>query len=156
MKKIIIQDAVGNKHLVDVDSIIKRNAIYGIYLKNNSFLMVKDSKSAKWEFPGGGLENTENELDALKREFLEETGLTVVDTKLSTPLFSIDELFFDLNCNEAWITCRKFFILNKVKGVLKTNGNGDDTTEACFLNKENFNYPTSKTTKNVFRKMVDF
>ena len=55
------------------------------YLKNdNKVLMIKFSK--KWGQvyapPGGKFESGETPLDCIKREFYEETGLTLINPKL--------------------------------------------------------------------------
>lgn len=43
--------------------------------------VVKDQYFQKWEFPGGKLEQGESPEQALKREFLEETALELLDSK---------------------------------------------------------------------------
>lgn len=43
--------------------------------------VVKDQYFQKWEFPGGKLEQGETAKEALKREFLEETALELLDTQ---------------------------------------------------------------------------
>lgn len=154
MNKIKILDVFGHTHFVDANRIKNRTAVYGVYKKKNDILMVKDFMSGKWEFPGGGVEYPENELDALNREIFEETGMSVVDTKLSKPFFSLFELFFDLNYQEAWKTNRKYFILNKLKGKIR-NIKTNEVAEIRFFKKNSLIYPVSKTITQVFKKMVD-
>ena len=42
------------------------------------FIMVRSKKRGGWEMPGGGAEEDETPLGASKREFLEETGYSLV------------------------------------------------------------------------------
>ena len=53
--------------------------VTGIVLKDNSILLVKQKidDNRKWSLPGGRVESGETLSAALKRELLEETGLSV-------------------------------------------------------------------------------
>src|SRR3989338_10310267 len=52
-----------------------RPSVYGLARNEaGDVLMVKPGWNDQWELPGGGLDLGENVLDALKREFFEETG----------------------------------------------------------------------------------
>ena len=90
-----ITKAFGNKLRIRVS---------GICIKENSILLIKHlsigKKGILWAPPGGGVNFGESITDTLKREFLEETGLTVkvgnlvaVNEFLETPLHAI-EIFF--------------------------------------------------------------
>jgi len=46
----------------------------GIFLSDGKVLIMSDN--GKWDLPGGGIEGDERVQDALRRELLEETGLT--------------------------------------------------------------------------------
>jgi 8-oxo-dGTP pyrophosphatase MutT (NUDIX family) len=46
----------------------------GIFVHDGKVLIMSDN--GKWDFPGGGIENDERLPDALRREMLEETGMT--------------------------------------------------------------------------------
>jgi len=81
MSTITIFDGLKNKHKINKRHVKNRKAVYGIYCKGEKVLMVKDSVSNKWEFPGGGVEKDEDNLKSLKREFLEETGLRILEKK---------------------------------------------------------------------------
>lgn len=53
---------------------------YGILIKDNSVLLIKKSRGAykgMFDLPGGGIEFGEKVEDALKREFIEETGIVL-------------------------------------------------------------------------------
>lgn len=68
-----------------------RIAIYGILFRDGQVLMTetKVPSGVVLNFPGGGLELGEGPADALKREFVEETGMAVSIGKLlyATRLF---------------------------------------------------------------------
>jgi ADP-ribose pyrophosphatase YjhB (NUDIX family) len=55
-----------------------------VIIKNGEVLLIKRVKpdAIYWVFPGGGVEEGETLEDALRREMLEETGLTVNILKL--------------------------------------------------------------------------
>lgn len=54
-----------------------RTGAYGIAMKNNQVLVVKPTWLDVWELPGGEVEKDEDQVTALKREFLEETGYEI-------------------------------------------------------------------------------
>ncbi len=55
-----------------------RPSVRGIILKDNKLAMIHSMKYDYYKFPGGGIENGENHLDALVREVAEESGLQVI------------------------------------------------------------------------------
>ena len=84
-----------------------RVRVCGICIENDQILLVKHQsvgeKGYLWIPPGGGVEFGESVTEALKREFLEETGLQIrvndllfIHEYLSPPLHAI-ELFFQVN-----------------------------------------------------------
>jgi 8-oxo-dGTP pyrophosphatase MutT (NUDIX family) len=82
----------------------KRESANGIYLKDGKVLLVKPSWVDIWEFPGGGKESNENLIEALKREFLEETGYKILELNenpihnIKTKFYADDlDVFFDSN-----------------------------------------------------------
>lgn len=60
----------------------KRPSVRGIIIKENKVAMVYSHKYDYFKFPGGGIESDEDKLAALKREILEETGLTVLESSV--------------------------------------------------------------------------
>ncbi len=54
-----------------------RPAVYGLLRENNQVLIMKPDWDDKYCLPGGSMELGETPVDALKREFLEETGFTI-------------------------------------------------------------------------------
>ena len=57
-----------------------REAIRGIILKDNKFLMIHSNKG-DYKFPGGGMNENESHEDAVKREVREETGHIISSVK---------------------------------------------------------------------------
>jgi 8-oxo-dGTP pyrophosphatase MutT (NUDIX family) len=71
---------------------------------NGIVLLVKPSWVDIWEFPGGGKDSDENLIEALKREFLEETGYKILKFEenpihhIKTKFYADDlNIFFDSN-----------------------------------------------------------
>ncbi len=56
---------------------IYRIAVRGIVFKDGRLLMI-ESNNGELKFPGGGMEDDEDDIKTLIRETLEETGFTVV------------------------------------------------------------------------------
>lgn len=109
MKLITSVDHYGNTHKFKENKYINRVALYGLLKKDGSLLMVQDAKSQKWELPGGGKDEGENQFDCLKREFFEETGLEI-NSKIKF-LTSFESYFFDITSKQPWKTLRKFYIV---------------------------------------------
>ena len=55
-----------------------RPSVRGIIIKDNKLAMIHSMKYDYYKFPGGGIENGENHLDALVCEVAEESGLQVI------------------------------------------------------------------------------
>lgn len=77
---------------------ISRTGVYALIVKDKKILLVKQNKgphSGKWELPGGGIEAGETEESALRRELLEEVGMSFRTmeffAKLTAVTDSIDE-----------------------------------------------------------------
>lgn len=54
--------------------------VYGILINKNNEVLISDEQTENvsfTKFPGGGLEYGEGLIDALKREYLEETGMEI-------------------------------------------------------------------------------
>jgi len=92
----------------------KRLSAYGIAIKDNKVLLIKSKFSHLLELPGGGLEDGEDILVGLKREFLEETG-HVADEINPECLKSLRQNFYANDLDEYFDSEMKFFIIDKLK-----------------------------------------
>ena len=55
-----------------------RNSARSIVIKNQKVAMIHSLKYDYYKFPGGGIENGENPVDAMIRETREEAGLVII------------------------------------------------------------------------------
>lgn len=58
--------------------LIKRVGVRGLIRRGNQWAM-QHSKLGEYKIPGGGKEGDESDLDTLRREVAEETGLMIID-----------------------------------------------------------------------------
>lgn len=85
-------------------------AVHAFIEKDGKFLTtlrssINDYKPGEWDFPGGTVEFSEEPLEALNREILEETGLKV---EISKPIYV---------CSQAQDSRHQFWIIYECKYV---------------------------------------
>ena len=80
MDRLFIMD---QKDYDDSFKQFRRPSVRGVIIKDGKIALVYSKKYDYYKFPGGGIENDEDHRSALKREVLEETGLTVLDDSIS-------------------------------------------------------------------------
>jgi 8-oxo-dGTP pyrophosphatase MutT (NUDIX family) len=117
---------------MDVRQLTKfRIAIYGVLIEDKKVLLTdtKVPSGVITNFPGGGLELGEAPLDALAREFKEETAIEV----------SVGELLF---CSQLFQQNPEYpheqlmhiyYRVRRVGGVIVTTGNNDDVVAASWV-----------------------
>ena len=107
-----------------------RPAIYGILMQEREVLLVRAPQTSDGiiGFPGGGVELGEAPIDALRREFSEETGLDIEPLRLlwATTAFHRSRKFPHLQVLGIYWEVRA------VGGTLRPGGNDDDVDEAFF------------------------
>ena len=69
-----------------------RPAVYGVLIENNKLLFIKPNWDDKYCLPSGSINLGETSLEALKREFLEETGYEIEITNPNNPY--VDNFMF--------------------------------------------------------------
>jgi 8-oxo-dGTP diphosphatase len=107
-----------------------RPAIYGVLIQDGQVLLVRAPKTflGVVGFPGGGIEPGEAPLDALRREFTEETGLEVEPVRV---LWATNKLH-RARLNPAQQLIATHWEVRLVGGTLRPEGNGDDVETAFF------------------------
>lgn len=97
--------------------------IYGVLRRGDEVLMTR-SRFVKREFvnfPGGGIELRESPIAALKREYMEETGLIVRPVRI---------LYASEGCHESTQLpiqiVSMYWLVEATGGTLRNGGNGDD------------------------------
>lgn len=108
-------DIQGNKQKVSADELYFRPSVYGVLIENKKILL-----SRQWDgydFPGGGIEKHETIMDALHREFWEETGLRIEPVGLIT----CETSFFIMPHDRGATNCQvMYYAVKKVSGELST------------------------------------
>ena len=135
MSKISMLDEYNQEHLVEDKDLVDRASAYGILIKKGKVLLVQDSKSKTWEFPGGGIDEGETKEQGIVREFLEETGLQV-DPESVKFFIEIQDYFYSTTYKQAWNSLRYFYFVKVFQGAFLEGGNGDDTAAVGFFTKD--------------------
>ena len=110
-----------------------RLRVCGIYIEDDKLLLVNHSlygsETQFWSPPGGGVDFGESAMDALKREFREETGLLV---EVGEMLFVNELILPPLHAVEI------FFYVEVVSGVLAKGFDPEFTEETQILQEVRF------------------
>lgn len=93
-----------------------RLAARGIIIENGKLLMIHSKFYHDYTFPGGGVENGENELLALKRECEEEAGVVITNVR---PFYKTIEKR-EIN-DEEYLIHESHFYLCEIKEYCETH-----------------------------------
>jgi len=126
-KTITALDLYGNEHQRELKNFKFRASVYGVLVEDGKVLLKRHPTIEKFDLPGGGVELDETIPDALIREFMEETGLSVEVGKL----LLVEDSFFTYNGEDAH-GILIFYEVRKTGGMLTTNN--DDSVEVRLFN----------------------
>lgn len=116
---VTCRDVSGTSHVVPVGQLRWRPAAYGIVAKDGAILLLKQF-GGKYDLPGGGVNIGEDPKDAVIREVLEETGITVKDP---TSLGVESSLFHDTHgSGKFYHSLLLYFHCEYVHGELSLEG----------------------------------
>ncbi len=104
MKKLLMLDEKNyNESLEEM----YRTAVRGIIFKDGKLLMI-ESADGELKFPGGGMEENEDDIETLIRETLEETGFAVI-TETVREFGEIEEKRLALYENKIWHQINRYY-----------------------------------------------
>ena len=88
----------------DTDVIYKRPSSRAIIIKDGKIALVYSNKYNYYKFPGGGINESEDKIDALIREVKEEVGLIVIKNSIKEygevkriQKFNLNQIFYQEN-----------------------------------------------------------
>ncbi|PIP33884.1 hypothetical protein COX22_01995 [Candidatus Falkowbacteria bacterium CG23_combo_of_CG06-09_8_20_14_all_49_15] len=127
IKIIKCRDVHGKESEASLDKFRFRPSVYGVLIEGEKILL-----SRQWDgydFPVGGIEIDETIKEALKREFIEETGIEVepvMPVHCETDFFNPDNT--DKYKGQYWNAVMMYYLVKKVGGEL-TKDNLYDTEQ---------------------------
>ncbi|MGG4489847.1 NUDIX hydrolase [Metabacillus idriensis] len=116
--------------------------VYGIYTDGNKILVINKNRGPyinRYDLPGGSLEDGESLTGALKREFLEETGIEVkIEKNLGIADFMLP---WDWNDCEFVHHIAAYYLVEKVRGNINNphQFEGQDSLGALWLSEKEAN-----------------
>lgn len=129
--KISCVDIYGKTYEFEENEYIERKSVYGVLVENGNVLLVQDKWIQKWGLPGGGFEENETPQEALVREFIEETGLTI-DNSMQE-LVKKEAYFLAPGRKEPWHTKRTIYRVSAKDGKIQKNIHAFDIIHAKYF-----------------------
>lgn len=126
----------------------KHLGVYGLMIRDDKILLIKKVTGpydGKLDLPGGTIEFGELPKDTLKREFLEETGIKILDYQL----FDADSVLIDwkyqpdilVKVHHIGIFYKILRYENDIQNKIEISAKNDDSLGAAF-------YPIKELTKD--------
>ena len=121
----------------------KHIGVYALAIKGDSVLLIKKARgpyTGKWDLPGGSLEFGEKPLDGLAREVLEETGLSINESKLLDVLsHTVAYELANGEKEEMYHLGAIYKVSLKNLEYLKVEADGEDSQGASWIKLDDFN-----------------
>ena len=123
----------------------KHFGIYGLVIENGKILLIKKVTGpydGKLDLPGGSPEFGERPEETLRREILEETGITITDFEL----YDVDSVKVDWFLNDRCVKVHHTGVFykivkynNEVKSEIDLDNQNDDSMGAEFYDIKSLN-----------------
>ncbi len=141
----------------------KHIGVYALAIKDYSVLLIKKARgpyTGKWDLPGGGIEFGESPEETLKREVMEETGLSVLSHQL------LNVLSHSVSYKNTKGENKEMHHLGIIYKVIldnpenaKKDADGEDSLGAKWIsvssiNNDSFSPFASQSIQSFFRKTV--
>ncbi len=110
---------------------------YGLIIKNNKIALIKKARggyTGLLDLPGGGIEHDETPEETLKRELMEEAGVTVNDYKLLTATSRTFTWKVDDNLEEDLHHIGILYKVDVIEGEVKVEADGLDSNGCNYYN----------------------
>ena len=111
---------------------IYREASRAIIIKDNKIAMVKSLKEGFYKFPGGGIWENESKEDAVVREVLEETGLTLKKESIKEYGYTLENRKSDVYENSLF-SQKSFYFFADIEDYLLEQRLTEDERELEFV-----------------------
>ncbi len=98
-----------------------RDSARSIIIRNGKIAMIHSQKYDYYKFPGGGIENGEDPIEAMIRETLEEAGLTVIPETIREYGYVHRIQKSDYNPSECFIQDNYYYLCDAVDGLSPQN-----------------------------------
>ncbi len=124
VKKIICRNLNDDKFKIETSELKFRPSVYGILIEDDKILLSKQWDG--YDFPGGGIEIDETIEVALKREFIEETGIEIepiMPIHCETDFFKPD--YAEKYKGQYWNCVMMYYIVKKTGGELSKDNFSD-------------------------------
>ncbi len=135
---IKVTDRNGKVWQFDESQAVYRKSNYGLICHQDRVLLIEDTRTNKWEIPGGGVDPGETDEEGLLREMKEETGLDA-DLSHMTLIERVEGYYKPLDRDLPWKTDRNYYQIGvkNPNGDILAEGNGDDISRCKWVEIDN-------------------